>query len=194
MWEEVRSALGLSCRAVTVTGKGHLGSVFAVTDLAVVTVGAAGVALAGLLESTGAFVPEVEVDRALASRWFGSSIHPVGWEVPSAWDPLSGDYRGADGWIRLHTNAPRHRQAALKVLGVAADRAAVTSRVGSWAVEELEVAIVAAGGAAATMRSAAEWAAHTQGAAVSAELLVDREPTGASDSRWRPRRVSSQPG
>ena len=39
------------------------------------------------------------------------------------------DYATADGWIRLHTNAPHHRDAALGVLGVGVDRAAVAEAV-----------------------------------------------------------------
>ena len=45
--------------------------------------------------------------------------------MPAPWDPASGDYATADGWIRLHTNAPHHREAALRVLGVPADKAQV---------------------------------------------------------------------
>lgn len=178
--------LGLGEVPVTVIGSGRLRSVFAVTDLAIASVGAAGVGLAELLAVEGGERPWVVVDRALASEWFGVSIRPLGWEPASAWDPVAGDYLAHDGWIRLHTNARRHREAALTVLGVEADRGAVSQAVARWGIEELESAVVAAGGAAAAMRSAAAWVAHAQGQAVATEALIDRETTSAGGRYWHP--------
>lgn len=95
MWGEIEEGLRLNIGDVTVIGRGRLRSVFAVTDLAVASVGAAGAALATLVAAVaGGAVPEVRVDRALASNWFASSIRPVGWEIPPAWDSVAGDYRG----------------------------------------------------------------------------------------------------
>jgi hypothetical protein len=48
------------------------------------------------------------------------------------WDPIAGNYATRDGWIRLHTNAPHHRDAALGVLRVRADKAAVADAVRRW--------------------------------------------------------------
>src|SRR2546427_4427986 len=53
-------------------------------------------------------------------------------------------------WIRLHTNAPHHRAAALAVLGAPANREAVATAARRWAAHELESAVVAQGGCAAT--------------------------------------------
>ena len=78
-----------------------------------------------------------------------------------------------DSWIRLHTNLPHHRKPALEVLGCAAERAAVTEAVLTYDRDELETAIVAAGGVAAAMRSRDEWLAHPQGRAVASEPLID---------------------
>ncbi len=59
-----------------------------------------------------------------------------------------------DGWIRLHTNAPHHRAAAQRVLGAQNDdKTAWRPPVARWATDDLETAIVAAGGCAAQMRS-----------------------------------------
>ena len=102
-------------------------------------------------------MPSVAVDRDLASAWFAWSLRPDGWEVPSPWDSVAGDYAGADGWIKLHTNAPHHRAAALAALGVPGERQAVADAVARWKVEDLEAAVVEAGGAAAAMRSMDEW-------------------------------------
>jgi hypothetical protein len=100
---------------------------------------------------------------------------------------VAGDYRTSDGWIRLHTNAPHHRAAALRVLGVDVDRAAVEAAVARWTSEELEAAVVDAGGASAAMRSIAAWDRHPQGASVAAEPLFAAEPTSAAERNWQPR-------
>lgn len=153
---------------VAFEGVGDLPSVFAVSDLAAGSIAAASLAVAGLGE-TGS---PVRVDRRLASLWFGASVQPIGWQAPPVWDSIAGDYRGADGWIRLHTNAPHHRHAALSVLGAAAERSAVAAAVRRWSVESLEIAVVERGGCAAAMRSMEQWAAHPQGAAVGNEPLA----------------------
>lgn len=142
---------------------------------------AAALAAAELIGARHGTIPAVRVDRRLASLWFGFSIKPQGWEMAPPWDPIAGDYRAKDGWIRLHTNAPHHRAAALGVLGAAADKDAMTKAVGGWEADALETAIVAAGGCAATMRSAEAWAQHPQGKAVAAEQLVAHAAGPGSD-------------
>lgn len=182
---------------VQLTGSGTLPSAFDVTGLAVASMAAAGNAVAQLCGRLGSAVPQVSVDRALASAWFGLSFSPDGWELPPVWDSVAGDYPSADGWIRLHTNAPHHRAAALAVLALSPDagRELVAQAVASWPGEELEAGIVASNGCAAVMRTGAEWLAHPQGAAVAAEPLVhwgpERRvpPFGRNDAGAR-RRVS----
>ncbi|MDE1148001.1 MAG: CoA transferase [Azospirillaceae bacterium] len=168
---------------VAVTGAGSLPSVFPVTDLA-----AASVAVAGLAASDLIGGPAVTVDRRLASFWFGFSLRPQGWKLPPAWDAVAGDYRAADGWVRLHTNAPHHRAAALSVLGTAADRAAVADAVACWPAARLEAAVVAAGGCAAEMRGLEAWADHPQGRAVASAPLLELEPAVVPADRpaWTP--------
>lgn len=178
-------ALALACEAwaaldgpaaaldhLSVAGRGDLPSVFPVTDLATASVGVAGLAVAELLALAGGAWPAVQVDRRLASFWFGMSLRPQGWALPSVWDAVAGDYRAADGWVRLHTNAPHHRDAALAVLGVVADREVVARAVAGWDADALEAAVVERGGCAAAMRSVADWGIHPQGLAVQAEPLV----------------------
>jgi hypothetical protein len=175
MLHAASSALDLPAsapEAVVFGGAGDLPSHFATTDLAAASVGAAALAVRELMAAQGGAAAAVRVDRRLASLWFGWSIHPVGWELPPLWDAVAGDYATADGWIRLHTNARHHRDAALAVLGCAAEREAVARVVASWRGEELEAAVVGQGGCAAMMRSAAEWRGHPQGRAVAAEALI----------------------
>jgi len=69
-------------------------------------------------------------------------------------------------------NAPHHRDAALAVLGVAAEKDAVAREVSRWAADNLETAVMSGRGCAATMRSIAEWKVHPQGQAVAGEPLL----------------------
>lgn len=179
--EAIWSAAGRAgSPAMTSTGAEVLPSAFDVTGLAADAIGAAGAALAEFVSATTPHRPPVSVSRRLASLWLSSSIQPIGWSLPPAWDAVAGDYRTADGWIRLHTNAPHHRQAALAVLSTLPERSTVAGAVARWQADALETAIVAAGGCAATMRSAAAWADHPQGQAVAAEPLLHRAVYDAS--------------
>ena len=177
-------------------GRGELPSIFPVSDFA------AAAAAGELINVTLGVVPAIRVSRPLASLWFGSSVRPVGWTLPPLWDPIAGNYRGKDGWIRLHTNAPHHRAAALAVLRVEADKTAVSRAVAAWEIEALESAVVEQKGCAAAMRTTAAWSRHPQGRHVSGEPLIatrttpDRgsppdlsRPTG----RWRAYAFSISP-
>ena len=168
----IQAALGLPRTPIPLTSSGALPSAFAVTDLACASIAAAGQAASALLQQQTGRLPNLEVDRRLASFWFATSIRPVGWSVPPLWDPVAGDYATKDGWIRLHTNAPHHRAAAESVLGACADRADVASKVAQWSKTDLEQAVVDAGGCAAEMRTWVQWQAHPQGLAVNAEPLI----------------------
>ncbi|MGB3126591.1 MAG: CoA transferase [Pseudomonas sp.] len=181
----IQAALDLPQTPLTFNEAGALPSTFAVTELAAACIGAAGQAVAQLIQQQTGRLPSVSVDRRLASLWFSSSIRPVGWQVPPLWDPVAGDYASADGWIRLHTNAPHHRAAAERVLGEVNDRAEMASKVAAWNAAELEQAIVDAGGCAAQMRSLLAWQTHPQGLAVNAEALVQRQTfETTTDKPW----------
>jgi hypothetical protein len=196
MLHAVSSALSLPAAELEVidfAGEGALPSYYAVTDLAAASVGAAALALRQLIIAQGGKPAPVSVDRRLASLWFGWSIDPVGWERPPLWDAVAGDYATADGWIRLHTNAIHHRDAALAVLGCAVDREAVARAVAGWRGEELEAAVVGNNGCAAMMRSAAEWQAHPQGVAVAAEPLIAFETRPLERDRASALAVAARP-
>ena len=150
---------------LSITGKPTLDSRYAVSDFAAAAIAVAGLAAGG----------EVVVDRTLADAWFGLALRPIGWEIPSPWDALAGDYRASDGWVKIHTNAPHHRLAAILALEVGEEgdvRERITSTVAQMKAQDVEDAVLDAGGAAAVLRSPAEWAAHPQGLAVASEPLI----------------------
>jgi CoA-transferase family III len=161
---------------VSFTDSGRFGGVFPVTDLATASIATAGLAVSDFI-GLDAPMPAVHTDSRLCSLWFGNSMHPVGWQLPPTWDPIAGDYEAADGWIRLHTNAPHHRAAALRVLGVSADKTAVAAAVRAWRAERLEREVVDAGGCAALMLTPTAWRAHAQGQAVITEPLIHHQQT-----------------
>ncbi|HIP23019.1 MAG TPA: acyl-CoA transferase [Rhodobacteraceae bacterium] len=183
--DEVFASLGLTPDFQTV-GEGSLPSRFAVTALAVAAYAAVGQAMAGLLAAQGlAQRPKVQVNRALASRWYGRSIQPIGWELPPLWDAVAGLYRCKTGWIRLHTNLAHHHTAALSVLNAAPNREAVAQAALSWRAEELETAITQAGGVAAMMRTAEEWVVHPQGLVAAQEPLIGWvSPRNSTPQSW----------
>lgn len=177
------------------TGSGALPSAFAVSELATASFAAVGLELARLMKAlnlTGAEA-EVSVDHRLASLWYGFSFRADGWDMPSLWDAIAGDYRASDGWIRLHTNLPHHRAAALKVLATQADRDSVTQAVRSWRITDLENAVVAQGGVAAAMRSRTEWLEHPQGRAVSRDPLISWQGPRPVALRDRPQATAARP-
>jgi CoA-transferase family III len=186
------SALGADrsgLEAIQVLGSGALPSTFAVTDFATAAVTAAAAAAREITRSlcNAGSLPAMTVDRRLCSLWFGLAIRPLGWTVPAVRDPVTGDYRTRDGWIRIHANAPRHRAAAHRVLGRGGDEPSVARAVAGWTGGELESAIVTAGGCAAQMRSCEEWRAHPQGIAVASEPLIhfERTPDAPLPARGR---------
>ena len=189
MLAEILTALDLAddlASRVNFTSTDRLPSCFPVSELAVASIGAAAVAVSELVGLISA-APPVCVNYRTASLWFGWSIRPQGWEMPGPWDSIAGDYKARDGWIKLHTNTPHHRTAVLSVLRCEATRDAVAVSVAAWQGNELEDAIISAGGCAARLRSFAEWAGHPQGIAVAEEPLVIWDtPVAAMAGQWTP--------
>lgn len=152
----------------SVSGEASLPSIFDVSGLAAASIGGVCAEAAALLNDTRT----VEIDRHLAGEWFTFFIEPEGWSLPPVWDPIAGIYATSDGFIRLHTNAPDHKGAALSVLQCEPTRDAVERVVSQWDGDALEAAIIAQDGCAAKLRSAKAWAAHPQGRAVADEPLI----------------------
>ena len=156
-------------------------SSFAVGTCAAASIAAAGAAAAAIHQARGGPAQRVAVEMAHALAEFRSEHHLRidGAPVHEGWDRIAGLHPCGDGrWVRLHTNLPHHRAAALGVLGCDYDRAAVTAALQSWTAEEAERAIYDAGGVATMTRSLAEWAAHPQGQAAAGLPAVILERIG----------------
>lgn len=167
LWQGLRNS-SVPVPAVDFTGAQRLSSAYPVTELAAASIALAMQAAAALTGNQA----RQHVDMRLASRWFQQSFSPINRSAPALWDAFAGDYAAADGWIRLHTNAPHHRAAMEKVLGVHASRAALAKTVSRWEKTTLEEAITDAAGCAAEMRSVEEWQQHPQGQSVRREALI----------------------
>jgi len=182
MWTDMSGPVG-DLSALCLGGRDPaLPSVFRVTTAATASIAAATLGAAGLLADRNREpVRQVRVDGLHAVVAFRSERHVrvLDGDLGGLWDPLAGDYRTADGWIRLHTNYRHHRAAALHVLGVPAERAAIASAVARRSAQELETAVMAAGGVAAALRSREEWRAHPHGARIADCPLVAVEPAAA---------------
>ena len=152
-----------------------LSSAFDVTGLASGAVAVATGAAADLLaarQRTSARAVRVDSRAACAAYQAESLFAPQGWTLPPLWDPIAGNYRTSDGWIRLHTNYAVHREAVERVLG-AHDRDSVQAVVASLSGVDVERAVVEAGGAAAVMHTRADWLASPAGTATATVPTFD---------------------
>lgn len=114
----------------------------------------------------------IEIDNRLSYLWFQGGVKPIGWQQAPIWDDLAGDYKTKDGWIRLHTNAPHHRQVVVETFGLQ-NRGEIESKIRRASAAEIEVLIRSRGGAVARLMRADEWANHPQGKTASAAQLID---------------------
>ena len=190
LWSLLAGDVATLDRLELVGDRRLLPSVFDVTGLATAAAGVATLAVAEL----DAVRNERDVDRVVVTTGEASTAFrceslfvPDGWVLPPIWDPIAGDYRGVDGWIRLHTNYANHRAAVLRVLDVGdADREAVGAEVAGWAVDDLESRVVDAGGVAAVMHTRDEWLAHPHGAATASARPFEIVPRPGGDGRSLP--------
>jgi crotonobetainyl-CoA:carnitine CoA-transferase CaiB-like acyl-CoA transferase len=161
-----------------------LPGLFRVGALAAASVGATTAAAAALLADRGDTPGVVSVNTRHAAIAFRSQsyLRVDGEPAGAVWAPLSGDYQAADGWVKLHCNYPQHARAAASALGVPEDRDAVTAAVAKRRAVEVEEGVIAAGGAAAAMRTRDAWRSHPQGRALRAIPLVSLEPVDGNVS------------
>jgi crotonobetainyl-CoA:carnitine CoA-transferase CaiB-like acyl-CoA transferase len=102
--------------------------------------------------------------RAAAGALRSSRYLKINGERPEE-DPgkITGFYPLRDGrWMYLHCNFPNLRDRNVEILGVPANKEAVTAAVAKWDGLELESAIMEGGGACSFVRSEEEWRALPQ--------------------------------
>jgi crotonobetainyl-CoA:carnitine CoA-transferase CaiB-like acyl-CoA transferase len=161
----------------------HLPSVFPVGTIAAATIGAQALAAAETWRMRTGRAQQVEVNARRALAMFRSERYlTIDGQLPAnVWDPIAGYYQAGDGrWIQLHTNFPHHRDGVLRVLQCENDRAAVAQAIGRWQASELDARLAAEGLCAALVRTAEEWQAHPQAAALAALPLFEITRIGAA--------------
>ena len=172
-----------------------LPSSFAVGTAAQSTIAAAALAACELGHLRGTPRQQVAVDMLHAalecSAWFS-----LDGRVPPQWDPFSGLYRCADGWVRVHANFVHHRDGALRLLGLdpsTARRADAEAAMKNWKAIDFETAAADAGLVATALRRFDEWDASPQGQAIAAQPLITIERIGDAPPRTLPPLAESQP-
>ncbi len=149
---------------------------FRMAEASTATLAAVGLAMNDLWEIRTGQRQKIAINtrQATASLRSGTYLKMEDTPVPNGRNVVMGTYPAKHGrWSYIHCNFPNHRAAALKVLGVAEDRDAVTKAIAQWDALELEEAIIAAGGAGGMVRTMAEWAQHPQGIAIAGLPLME---------------------
>jgi crotonobetainyl-CoA:carnitine CoA-transferase CaiB-like acyl-CoA transferase len=157
-----------------------LRSSFAVGTAAQSTIAAAALAACEVGHLRGAPRQRVAVDMLHAALectgWFS-----IDGRVPQLWEPFSGLYQCADGWVRVHANFAHHRDGALRLLGLdpaSATRADAERAMLSWHAVDFETAAAQAELVATALRSFEQWDATEQGRVLARQPLMRIERIG----------------
>jgi crotonobetainyl-CoA:carnitine CoA-transferase CaiB-like acyl-CoA transferase len=189
VWTSVGGAAS-ALDALTLTGEEpQLPSSFRVAAAAQVSIAASALAAAEIWKMRKGQAQQVAVDMRHAvvecrsERYLRVDNKPP----PPAWDAIAGVYKVSDGFVRLHTNFPHHRDAVCKVLDCKAEREAVQAALMQWKGEAFETAAYAQGGVVAFMRSHDEWSATPQAKALAGLPLISITKIGEAAPRpWPP--------
>jgi crotonobetainyl-CoA:carnitine CoA-transferase CaiB-like acyl-CoA transferase len=178
------SALG----ALTLTGdEPQLPSSFRVAAAAQVSVAATALAAAEIWKMRSGQAQDVAVDmrHAVVECRSERYLRVDGKPPPPAWDAIAGVYKARDGFVRLHTNFPHHRDAVCKVLNCKRERDAVQAALMQWDGEAFETAAYAGGGVVAFMRSHEQWSATLHARALAGLPLISIAKIGeAAPKPW----------
>src|SRR4029079_17643865 len=148
--------------AVKLTGEEpQLPSSFRVAAAAQASTAASGLAAAEIWKLRSGQSQEVAVDmrHAVVECRSERYLRVDDKSPPPTWDAIAGVYKTRDGFVRLHTNFPHHRDAVCKVLNCKPERDAVQAALMQWDGEAFETAAYAGGGVVAFMRSYDQWSA-----------------------------------
>jgi crotonobetainyl-CoA:carnitine CoA-transferase CaiB-like acyl-CoA transferase len=174
--------------ALTLTGdEPQLPSSFRVAAAAQVSVAVTALAAAGIWKMRRGEAQDVAVDmrHAVVECRSERYLRVDGKPPPPAWDAIAGVYKTRDGFVRLHTNFPHHRDAVCKVLNCKPERDAVQAALMQWDGEAFETAAYAGGGVVAFMRSHDEWSATPHAKALAGLPLISITKIGeAAPKPW----------
>src|SRR3954465_6541737 len=174
--------------AVRLTGdEAQLPSSFRVAAAAQVSVAATGLAAAEIwkLRSGDSQYVAVDMRHAVVECRSERYLRVDGKPPTPAWDAIAGVYKVRDGFVRLHTNFPHHRDAVCKVLNCEAERDQVQAALMQWDGEAFETAAYAAGGVVAFMRSHDTWSATPHAKALAGLPLISITKIGeAAPKPW----------
>src|SRR4051812_7439481 len=174
--------------ALTLTGdEPQLPSSFRVAAAAQVGVAATGLAAAEIWKMRSGEAQDVAVDmrHAVVECRSERYLRVDGNPPPPAWDAIAGVYKTRDGFVRLHTNFPHHRDAVCKVLNCRPERDAVQAALMQWDGEAFETAAYAGGCVVAFMRSNEQWSATAQAKALAGLPLISITKIGeAAPKPW----------
>lgn len=103
--------------------------------------------------------------------------------VPDIWAPLSGLYRCADGFVRIHANFNHHRDGVLRLLSIQGrpdqvDKLAVETALSRWRAVDFERAAADAGLVVSAARSFEEWDNLAAATAVERQPLISIKKIG----------------
>jgi crotonobetainyl-CoA:carnitine CoA-transferase CaiB-like acyl-CoA transferase len=180
------SALG----ALTLTGdEPQLPSSFRVAAAAQVSVAATGLAAAEIWKMRSGEAQDVAVDmrHAVVECRSERYLRVDGKPPPPAWDAIAGIYKIRDGFVRLHTNFPHHRDAVCRVLNCKPERDAVQAALMQWDGEAFETAAYTSGGVVAFMRSHDEWSATPHAKALAGLPLISITKIGEAPPKPWPK-------
>jgi crotonobetainyl-CoA:carnitine CoA-transferase CaiB-like acyl-CoA transferase len=176
--------------ALVLTGdEPQLPSSFRIGAAAQASVAASALAAAEIWKLRGGEPQQVSVDmrHAVVECRSERYLRLDGKPPPPAWDAIAGVYRTRDGFVRLHTNFPHHRDAVCAVLNCRPERDAVQAALLQWDGEAFETAAYAGGAVVACMRSHDQWAATPHAAALAGLPLISITRIGEARPKPWPR-------
>jgi crotonobetainyl-CoA:carnitine CoA-transferase CaiB-like acyl-CoA transferase len=173
-----------------------LATCFRVGEAVAAAIVAAGVASDDLWRLRGGAPQRLALDvrAAAASLLSFLLLRGPGLSTLRAPPPTVALYRARDGWVHLHGGFPHLHEGTLALLGCADDAAAVAGAVAGWDAQDLEDALANEGLCGARLRSAVEWSAHPQGAALSRAPLVELLRIGDAERTPLPGPPADAPG
>jgi crotonobetainyl-CoA:carnitine CoA-transferase CaiB-like acyl-CoA transferase len=157
-----------------------LPSTFCVDTAASACIGAAALAAAQVWTARTGKAQQVSLESNNAALSYRSERYlRLNGEVIDHPAPEQSYFQDRDGrWMQLHMVYPHHRAGILSALGVPDERGAIAAKVASVDAVELETQLAALGLPAYAQRSAEEWQATEQAAALALLPLLQLEQIG----------------